>query len=109
MRVYGLDSVQSLLEAGEYFFKLIANERAVVLFPHVTEHRDVDVAGLSYQDESQGNALAATVKRGRIDFRFHRHFSDERVGNLVKIMQLQPEMTFAAEFEFAYQGRPINR
>ena len=40
MNIYGFDSIAGLLDNTGYLFKLIANERGVVLFPHTTEHRD---------------------------------------------------------------------
>lgn len=68
MMVYGLDYVQSQPESDGYLFKLVANEAAVFFFTHTTEHRDAKQPGLSYEGESAGNALAAMVKPGRIEF-----------------------------------------
>ena len=107
MNVYSRDSIALLLAEGGYLFKLIANENAVLLFPHTTEHRDLKRPGLSYEDDSAGNALAAMVKPGRIEFRFHRHFSDERVRNIARRMLACPELAFAATFEVTYQGRTL--
>ena len=84
MIVYGFDSIASLLEQDGYLFKLLANEAGVVLFPHNTEHCDAAQPGIKYADDSGGNALAAMVKPGHIEFRFHNQFSDERVKRLVK-------------------------
>ena len=107
MKVFGFDSVVAMLEDEGYLFKLIANENAVFLFPHATEHRDAKQPGLSYEDDSAGNALAAMVRPGRIEFRFHKSFSDERVRNLVRKIVVRPELAFAAAFSVAYQGRTL--
>ena len=54
MIVYGFDSLARLLVDQGYLFKLIANERGVVVFPHMTEHRDSGHPGICYADDSQG-------------------------------------------------------
>ena len=107
MKAYGFESVGSMLETEGYLFKLVANENAVFAFPHTTEHRDAKQAGLSYEDDSNGNALAAVVKPGRIEFRYHRSFSDERVRNLARRLLEQPELAFATTFSVTYQGRTL--
>lgn len=107
MNVYGLDSIQSLLDSEGYLFKVLANDSGVVLFPHTSEHRDMKQPGIHYADDSQGNALAAMVKPGRIEFRFHRDFSDDRVRNLAIRMLALPELEFARGFAVTYQGRTL--
>jgi hypothetical protein len=107
MKVYGFNPVEAMLEDEGYLFKLIANENAVFLFPHTTEHRDAKQPGLSYEDDSAGNALAAMVKPGRIEFRYHKSFSDERVRNLFRKIIEPPELAFAAAFSVIYQGRTL--
>jgi hypothetical protein len=106
MVVYGFDSVASMLEQECYSFKLIANDVGVVLFPHTTEHRDATQPGIKYAEDSVGNALAAMVKPGVIEFRFHRQFSDDRVQQLAKRILDLPELEFARSFIVTYQARP---
>ena len=107
VNIHGLDSIEPLLRDGGYLFKLVANEQAVLLFPASIEHRDATRPGLRYQDDSAGNALAAMVKPGRIEFRLHRGFSDERVRLLARRMLGCPELAFAAGFAVTYQGRTL--
>lgn len=107
MIVYGLDSVANLLEQDGYLFKMLANEVGVVLFPCTTEHRDATQPGIKYDDDSLGNALAAIVKPGRVEFRFHRQFSDERVRRLALRLLELPELEFARSFVVTYQARTI--
>ncbi len=107
MDVYGLDSVAMLLDQDGYVFKLLANERGVVLFPHTTEHRDATQIGIKYADDSCGDALAAMVKPGRIEFRFHQEFSDERVTALATRMLALPDLAFAQSFTVTYQARTV--
>ena len=107
MNVYGLELVQEMLEQDGYLFKLLANDSGVAMFPYTTEHRDATQPGIRYAEESKGNALAAMVKPGRVEFRQHREFTDERVKLLwQRIVQL-PEMAFALESDVTYQGRSL--
>ena len=47
------------------------------------------------------------VKPGRIEFRFHRHFTDERVKQLAERMLSLPELEFARSFAVTYQARTL--
>jgi hypothetical protein len=107
MVVFGPDYVRSMLASDGYLIKLVANESGVYFFPHTTEHRDALQPGLRYADDSAGNALAAMVKPGRIDFRFHRDFSDQRVRNLARRILDHPELAVARSFAVTYQGRTL--
>lgn len=107
MIVYGFDSIALLLEDDWYLFKLLANDSGIVLFPHTTEHRDATQPGIQYLDNSLGNALAAMVKPGRIEFRHHRKFSDDRVKQLAQRMLVVPAMEFASDATVTYQGRTL--
>lgn len=107
MIVFGLDSIAPLLEQDGYLFKLLANDFGVVLFPHTTEHRDATQPGIRYEDDSRGNALAAMVSPGRIEFRFHQQFTDERVKLLAERILLLPEFGFARSFTVTYQSRTL--
>ena len=107
MNVTGLESVQTLLESDGYLLKLVAHDTAVHFFPHTSEHRDAKLPGLSYEDDSRGNALAAMVKPGRIEFRFHRSFTDARVRTIAERILAQPDVSFASSFTVTYQGRTL--
>ena len=110
MNVIGDDFLRSAVEADGYYFKLILNETAAHFFPHTTEHRDATQLGLCYKDDSQGNALAATIKRRQIDIRYHRDFSDERIRTIMQRLFASPEAMPLAGFAVNFQGRPlINR
>ncbi|WP_145062123.1 hypothetical protein [Adhaeretor mobilis] len=87
--------------------KLLANDIGAILFPRTTEHRDVRQPGIRYADDSKGNALAAMVVPGRIEFRFHGDFSDERVRKLTEALLKHPDFDFASSFEVTYQGRVL--
>jgi hypothetical protein len=107
MNATGLESVQSLLESEGYLFKLVAHDTAVHFFPRTTEHCDAKLPGLSYEHDSAGNALAAMVKPGLLEFRFHRSFSDARVRTIAERILAHPDLFFASSFTVTYQGRTL--
>ena len=108
MQVFGLDSICSEIQSGGYEVKLLANDQAIVFFSRTSEHRDMKVHGLDYEDDSKGNALAAMMSPGRIEFRFHRAFSDARVRQIGMEIVKHPDMAFARDFKITYQGRALD-
>jgi hypothetical protein len=108
MQVFGLDSIRSELQPGGYEVKLLANDGTVVFFPRRSEHRDVKVHGLDYEDDSKGNALAAMMSPGRIEFRFHRAFSDARARKIGTEILNHPDSASARDFQITYQGRALS-
>ena len=107
MKVYGMESVESLLESDGYLFKMVANEVGVILFPHTSEHSDNHLPGIRYADDSAGNALAAMVKPGRIEFRHHQSFPEERVHRVATAILRHPELAWAWSFAVSYRGRTL--
>lgn len=105
MEIYDLNLVLPLLESDYYLFKLIANESGVVFLLRTSEHRDAGRAGIRYADNYTGNALAAMVKPGVIEFRFHQGYSDARVQKLAARNLSHSELSFAAGFQVTYQDR----
>jgi hypothetical protein len=108
MQVYGLDSIRSEIQSDGYVVKLLADERNALFFPRTSEHRDMKVHGLDYEDDSKGNALAAMMSPGRIEFRFHRAYSDARVRQIGREIMKHPDLGFAREFQITYQGRNLS-
>ena len=69
MQIHDFELVSALTEQDSFQFKLIANEHGVVFLPRTTEHRDATRPNIKYADEYAGNALAAMVTPGAIEFR----------------------------------------
>ena len=65
MQVYGLDSIRSELQSGGYVVKLLANDRAVVFFSRTSDHRDMKVHGLDYEDDFKCRLRALRVRAGK--------------------------------------------
>ena len=107
MNVTGADIVRQELEQPGYFFKAILNDSGAAFFPGKTEHRTVKVAGLSYEDDYKGNALAAVITDGRVEIRNHRDFSAERVKIIVIALLAHPELQCLNGFPVQYRGQKL--
>ena len=107
MTVSGIESIRHYITQAGYFVKCILTDSAAVFFPGTIQHRDVKQNGASYEDDYQGNALAATVAPGRIDIRFHQDYADERVRTICRDLFRCPDMAWASSFAILYQGRTL--
>ena len=108
MRIIGGDFLRSAMDSDGYYFKVLVNDSGAHFFPSTTEHRDATQPGLCYKDDSLGNALAGTIKPGRIDIRFHRAFSDAHVASVLRRLLDHADATPLAGFSVTYQGRSID-
>lgn len=104
MNIVGEALVKESLRQPGYFFKAILNDSGAAFFSGKTEHRTVKVAGLSYEDDYKGNAMAAVITDGRIEIRNHAGFSPGRVGAIVRELLAQPQLQGLKGFAVTYQG-----
>jgi hypothetical protein len=107
MTVVGIESIRDDVRQTSFFVKCIATKTIAVFFPGSIQHRDVKRDGVSYEDDYLGNALAATVVPGRIDFRYHRDYMDVDVWYLARALLAASGMEWAASYTVTYQGRPL--
>ncbi len=75
---------------------------AAHFFSYTTEYRDIQIAGLNYEDDFAGNALAAMVKPGIIEFRHHRAFSDRHVQEIAARIVMHSGGEFASRRHAEY-------
>ena len=71
MKVFGVAEILNAVSQDGYFVKCVVNSNAAVFFPGSVQHRDVKREGVSYEDDYQGNAMAAVIKPNKIEVRFH--------------------------------------
>ena len=107
MNLYGLEAIKPSLGKDAFFIKAIGNESGIALFPEATQHRDMKVGGLSYEDDYAGNALALTIVPGSIEIRYHEKFTEARVRLIAERLKLLPDLDWLAEFAVRYQGKAI--
>ena len=87
--------------------KFIVNESGVLFFPGTQQHRDAKSQGLSYDHDYRGNAVAGMVMPNRVEIRFHKAFSDERIQLIWRKVLSSPELADAKLGQLYYQGRKI--
>ena len=106
MILLGTEFLRLLAAQGGFSAKMVFNQNGTIFFPVTEQHRDQKASGISY-DEDKGNALAAMLAPNKIEIRFHKKFSDERVATIIRSLLAQPELAFMRGWEVLYQGRTL--
>ncbi len=107
MVVKGTEYLQRLLNKEVFEAKMVFNFRGALVFPRRVEHRDQKAPGISYEVNYQGNALAAMLSPGKIEIRYHEHYSDARVTTLLGELASHPELSVMQDWAVYYQGRQL--
>lgn len=107
MNTCGTETLLSELAKPGYFFKAVMNDAGVVFFPGSAQHNTVKVAGLSYEDNYKGNALAVVITARRIEIRRHEGFSTARVAQIVRRLLSQPGTEILQDFRVTYHRDTI--
>jgi hypothetical protein len=108
MIVQGLDTIRGSVDEAPAFGKFIVNETGIIFFRASVQHRDIKLNGLSYEDDYQGNALAGSFISERVDIRFHRDFSDDRIRSLWSRVRSETELSFLRAWPLYYKNRLIS-
>ena len=87
--------------------KFVANENGIVIFPVGQQHSTMKASGISYEDDSQGNALARLIQENRAEIRGHRQFSNERVKQIWSWLCREPKLQYLQNYQMSYQGKPL--
>jgi len=103
MRVINAD----LLNHAPGTVKFILNETGIHFFSAAQQHRETKSPGLSYEDDYRGNAVAGLVMPGKVEIRFHKAFSDERIRAVWGSVLSKPEIAPAKLGSLYYQGREL--
>jgi hypothetical protein len=96
-----------LLKQATGSLKFILNDSGILFFPATQQHRDTKSHGLSYEDDYRGNAVAGMVMADRVEIRFHKAFSDDRIRTIWRRLLSSPELASARFGQLYYQGREI--
>lgn len=108
MLILGLEHIQSALAKPHYEAKAVLNQHGIIFFSATRQHRDQKAEGISYEDDYDGNALAAMLYPGRIEIRYHRSYTDDDVAGIIDLMRADASLTFMGACSATYQGRPIS-
>ena len=109
MRVVGANYVRELVDGTITSIKMVFNASGAILFPASEQHRDQKSARLSYEDDYEGNALAAVLCNGQIEVRYHRDFNDAQISRLIDLLADQPELGIFRDWRVLYQGRELSK
>ena len=101
----GVDLVGDVQAGRRHEIKLVFNSRGAFFFPMSQQHRDQKAPGVSYEDDSRGNALAAIVRQRQIEVRQHRAFSHELVKTLIEQLSRYEGLAYLRECTITYGGR----
>lgn len=108
MLLAGLEHLFALVEGTAFEGKVVINERGAVFGPVSTQHRDLRADGIAYADDYKGNALAAMLRPGEIEVRFHKAFTDDEVACLIRALSTEPQLAFVLQWRTTYQGRRLD-
>jgi hypothetical protein len=105
MIIIGHDLLPGL--ADETRLKMVFNANGAILFPATLEHRGQKASGISYEDDYQGNALAAMVRPGALEVRYHANYTATQVKAICARLLAQPELEPLRTWEVSYQGQKL--
>lgn len=106
MHLSGVQFLSSLVAQGGFSAKMVFNQNGAIFFPVNQQHRDQKANGISY-DEDKGNVLAAMLAPEKIEIRYQKNFSDQRVATMVSSLLAQSELSFMRGWQVYYQGRKV--
>jgi len=108
MQFLGAELVQTLIGQLNFEAKCVFNENGVGFFAASQQHKNMKFPGISYEDDYKGNALAAIIKPGCLEVRYHKDFSDNRVRAIWSLVRAEPSVAFLHNWRIFYQGRAID-
>lgn len=109
MEIYDWICLEEVLANAHYQFKAIFNARGIILFPMSRQHRETKAEGISYDDGSSANALAAVISPGQIDIRNHPRFAAEIVRRILEQILQDGRLEALRGFTATYQGKVIKQ
>lgn len=107
MKLIGVEFLKSQLTQPGFTAKAVFNRQGIIFFPASEQHRDQKVEGISYEDDSAGNALAAMLSAGKIEIRNHREFSEPVVTQILHSLLAQPELAPLRGWRATYRGQEL--
>ena len=108
MVLLGVEFMLSLVEEDHFSAKMVFNESGAIFFRVNRHHCSQKAEGISYEDNYEGNALAAMLAAGKVEIRYHQQFLDNRVASIVASLMEQPRLSFMKGWQVTYQGRALS-
>lgn len=108
MFLSGFEWLKALATEGGFSAKMVFNDAGAVAFSSDLQHCDQKGPQISYEDNYAGNALAAMLAPERIEIRYHKAFTDQRVTQIVRSLLAEPPLAFMRDWQVTYQGRRLS-
>jgi hypothetical protein len=108
MKIIGADYLERLEQTENFTGKMVFNDHGAIVFSVQSQHRDMKAAGISYDHDARGNALAAMLKPDLIEIRFDPRFNDDRVVGILRKLLMCPELAPMKGWKVTYQGRALS-
>lgn len=106
--IIGAQIVAKLFSGEVQWAKAVFNARGAIFFRAIEQHSEQKAEGISYEDNSKGNALAAVITRDAIEIRRHNSFSDEAVAAIVRNLISCSGVSGLSGSRVTYGGKPIS-
>lgn len=107
MYIRGDDYLRELLERPCFEAKMVFNKYGAIVFPASLQHREQKAEQISYEDDYKGNALAAMLRPGEIEIRFHKCMADEDVRQILRAILNDGPLAAMRGWRATYQGREV--
>ena len=107
MNIHYQDGLKQVLMSDGFYVKALLNQNGIFFFRSTIQHREMKIHGFSYEDDYQGNAMAATIRKGRIDIRYHASYPHNTVSGICDLLFSRIELAWAKDYNVLYQGKTI--
>ena len=108
MKIIGADYLERLDQTENFTGKMIFNDQGAFIFSAKSQHREMKTAGISYDHDARGNAVAAMLRSGVIEIRFDPRFNDDRIVGIMRRLLACPELAVMSGWKVTYQGRTLS-
>lgn len=107
MQTVGLDLLEATLRGTTHSAKMVFNEHGAIVFSAGSQHRDMKLDGVSYEDDYNGNALAAMIMPCKIEVRYHARFKAPQVAALLNRFLGGAGLLPFPGLTLTYQGKAV--
>ena len=108
MKILGDDYLGRIADTEKFLAKMVFNDQGAYIFSATRQHSEMKTAGISYEHDERGNALAARLKPDLIEIRYDSSFNNDRVTGIMRNILASPQLAVMKGWKVTYRGRPLN-
>lgn len=105
--ILGTELLSQLLAGEVVDLKMLIAPRGAIILPRTSEHRSRQAEGIVYREDHSGTAMAAMLRRGEIEIRFHRAYPDAHATRIVGDVLAHESLAVMRTWKVTYQGREL--